>query len=367
MVSLSRLELDAHEQFVDNCGHQMTIRMYGERTRAGLRFNLEDLYEVFQRQHHCDPNGMSIDTVRVTETREMVRVLDMWDFLSLVSTAQRRGNENAKTIFAWVVDTVFGAQFGDATASVPQSMHAMGVGTSLPAEFGQRVSGAYAFTFLRGSADLCGLFPSLGRKIDELGLGADSEWYVGKSGHTDNMRRRLGEHKNALNIHESFCIQHGCFWNTTNKKLASATETQIQNDVLGDFKVTLDGYDFDELFVMTPALIGDPLRVEGQSIANEIVAKALDTSEAKMLRAGHKHRDEMDALREKNDALKEKYTIDLETSREKHASEVDALRAENAKLVANTAALNALRLIVPPKTLAKFNAIIPPVNPSTHP
>ena len=358
--SLEKIELDAQDQFTDHNGHTMEIRMYGGRTRDAIRFNLSDLREVFGRCNFHNTSSISPTSIGVIGARETVRVVDMWDFVYFVGLTQAHGNQNARTLFAWVVDTVFAAQFGEAPTSVPQSMHALGAGTSLPAEFGQRVSGAYAFAFLRGSTQLCEQFPALKEKIANLGIDAASEWYVAKSGHTDNMRRRFGEHKVTLNIHESFCMQHGVFWSTTNKKLASSAESQIQNDFLADYSVKLDGHNFSELFVMIPDLMGETLRSEGQSITNDVVAKALDTSEAKMLRAEHKHRDDMDALKENHagnmDAMR--------TAMDGMRVTMDELRTENSKLAANTAALNALRLIVPPKTLAKFNALMPQNNPN---
>ena len=350
MDELLPIEVLDEERFVSHAGEPMSIRLYGERTRRGMHMNLKDLHRAFGRTRKVatDINGRQIKT---KGTGEIVRVIDMWDFVALVAMWQRTDNPNAKIIYEWILDVVFDAQYGDGEKCVPQAAHAIGTGSTLPSEFGQRVCGVYAFAFLCGSKELLEEFASLRAKAIELGLG-ESGWYLVKVGHTENMRERIAQLRRLLQqIYPSFFIEHGQFWHTPDKKSASSAEKKIQNDPLGEYSVTLDGYDFTELFMIPATMLGEPLRVLGQDLVNDTVTRTVDTSETKLLKLRHTHRDELDAL--KADHLEA-----LEGLRNTTSDRLEGLRVENARLVATDVTMRALRLMCPPRTLAKIDSLM---------
>lgn len=334
---LTELAMSDAEKFVGCDGHSLTLRLYGERTREKIRFDLEDIFAAFQTSLCNSVRSLTTPAharVRNADTTVVRTVVDMRQFIELIVHFKRAGNENARLVYDWVIDVVFHAQYGDGVAP-RQADHAAGVGSTLPTEFGKNVCGAYAYAFLKGSDSVLQALPSLKSKIDELGL-AGKPWSLWKSGHSEHMRGRLqsADVKKMLDIHPDARITQGHFWHTVNKTLASKVETSIRNDVIAEYRVVLDEHpSMTELFVFPD---GDEraewLHQEGQAIATSTMGSAIERTELSTLKMECKHQEEMGKLREEKDG------------------EIAKLRDDKVKL-----AHAAARMLCPRKKLAALD------------
>ena len=175
---LSTIDLTDGERFVGADRQPIEIRLYGDRTKDKVRFDLLDMYAAF-RSSQCNAEAAIVDAVtariRCHSGEVMERnVVNMRHFVRLIGHFDRHGNENANLVFDWVIGVVFTAQYGDGVL-VRQADHAAGVGQTLPSEFGKDLCGSYAYSFLEGSAVAIEEFPCLAEKAAKLGI-ADEPW-----------------------------------------------------------------------------------------------------------------------------------------------------------------------------------------------
>lgn len=351
MREVCAIELREDERFVGSDGQAMCIRAYGERTKNGILFDKNDMYSAFGRTHRKDPSFLTAISVTVSnaiDTATPRHVIDMWQFVELVVHSRWQGSENAKLVYDWVISVVFSAQFGDGNA-VTQGDHSLGVGSTLPAEFGKDVCGAYAYAFLEGSADVRKTFPSLNAKLLELGIEKEP-WSLWKNGHSEHMRGRLqaADVKELMAIHPNTHMTSGHFWHTPTKAMASKVENNIRTDPVAKYRVQLTEHpNFQELFVL-PHSMSEWLREEGQKLTSKAIASAVDKTELAMLKLECKHRDEVASVCGEKDA-------EIRTLR----VEIAAKEAENRKLAddKHKVAHVAARMLCPKKKLLDLDAM----------
>ena len=338
--SISPIVLRDDERFVDTDGQPLAIRVYGVRTKQGIRFDKADMFAAFGRTQRTDPNFFQATTMNIDDSEGVVQrdVITMWQFVELVAHCKRHGSNNAELVFDWVISVVFSAQFGDGT-STTQADHAMGVGDTLPIEFGKDVCGAYSYTILEGEADVVETFPCIGDKLKELGV-EDNEWSLKKGGHSENMRGRLqsSDVKALLALHPKARISRGHFWHAPTKSMACKIEGCIRDDPIAKYRIRLPECSSTELFVL-PHSLEDWLHEEGQSIANKIITQAVDRSELTALKIECKHRDEMAALHN-----------EMAKMRDDKDAQITKLRDEKVK-IAHAAA----RMLCPKKKLVTLD------------
>jgi hypothetical protein len=329
--------MEDNEHFIGADRQTLVIRLYGERTKHRIRFDLDDMFSAFRaNQRNPDLASIQPSVARICGANVTIerKVVDMWQFFELIVHFNRHGNENAKLVYDWVIDVVFAAQYGDGIA-VRQADHAAGVGDTLPSEFGKDLCGSYAYSFLEGSASVIEAFPCLADKIRELDI-ADEPWSLWKNGHTEHMRGRLqsADVKEMLAIHPDARISRGHFTHVPAKLLAAKVETSVRTNTISQYRVHLPEHpSMTELFVL-PASKEDWLREEGQTTATKILAQAIDKTELSTLKLECKHRDELAKLRDDKDA------------------EIAKLREEKLK-IAHTAA----RMLCPKKKLATLDSM----------
>lgn len=334
---LREIILREEEKFIGADGQPLTIRIYGERTKANIRFDSLDMYASFkiQRSVHVatiEPMPVRIDMSGVVFDRT---AFDMWQFLELIVHFKRCGNENAKLVYDWVTEVVFTSQYGDGV-TLCQADHAAGVGDSLPSEFGKDVCGSYAYSFLEGSVAVTESFPCLANKVAELGI-ADEPWSLWKNGHTEHMRGRLqaSDVKAMLAIHPDARISRGHFWHVPTKPLAAKVEGSVRSNVISQYRVVIPEHDsMIELFVL-PHSKEDWLREEGQTIASATATQACDKSEVATLRQECKHRDQMTKLRDDTDvkiAEKDATIMEKDALLAEKDAQITKLREEKMKI-----------------------------------
>jgi hypothetical protein len=342
---LDEIALSDGERFVGADGQIIPLRVYGVRTMKGIRFDLQDMHEAFRssQQNPCNASSTpSMATIRGASVCQR-NVVDIWKFVALVNHFGRHGNENAKLVNDWVVDTIFNAQYGDGV-SIRQADHAAGVGGAIPIEFGKDVCGSYAYSFLEGSDNVLESVPSLKRQVLEMGI-EDEPWSLWKGGHSEHMRGRLqaADVKAMLSIHPDTRISRGYFWNIPNKQIAANVEKAIRTNVVCDYRVRLDEHpNLTELFVL---LVGKEkwLYEEGLGVSTKALSGAIERSETSDLKMEIRHRDEISRIREENATL----LAEKDSVNSVLLEEIAKLRDDKVKL-----AHAAARMLCPRKKLA---------------
>jgi hypothetical protein len=324
---LEEIVISDAEAFVGSDGHPLAIRAYGVRTTEGIRFDKADMFAAFGRTYRSDPNFIQATTVNVGDAQfnRLRDVITMWQFVELLAHCKRHGSENAELVFDWVISVVFSAQFGDGTIPT-QADHAMGVGETLPREFGMSACGSYAYSFLEGGSDVVEVFACVADKLKELGIEGDN-WSLKKGGHTEGMRGRLqaADIKTLLALHPKARISRGHFWHAPSKEIACKIEGRIRDDPIDKYRIRLPGCTFTELFLF-PHAHEDWLHEEGQAIATKVIMQAVDQSELATLKLECKHRAEVANLRNEMASLREDKDAQLAKVRQENGAQLDKMR-----------------------------------------
>jgi hypothetical protein len=355
---LDEIALSDSERFVGADGQIIPIRVYGERTLRGIRFDVLDMYAAFTSRERASRSFVAPVTAKINGNPAYERsVVNMRQFVDLIANFGRHGNENANLVYDWVVDTVFTAQYGDGI-TIRQADHAVGVGVLLPLEFGKDVCGSYSYSFLEGTESALETLPSLKRQVIEMGIDGEP-WSLWKGGHSEHMRGRLqaADVKAMLSIHPDTRISRGYFWNIPNKQIASNVEKAIRNNVVANYRVRLDEHpNMTELFVL-PISQEKWLYEEGLTIATNALSGAIERSETSDLKMEIRHRDEISRIRDDNAkvlAEKEAANAILLAHRESEncnlREEIAKLRDDKVKLVHAAA-----RMICPRKKLVALD------------